>query len=52
MFRSVRGRRDFTGGQNHSASIHELLAPDRFAARLRRELRLSAPVDEPTRLFA
>lgn len=52
MFRSVRSRQDYTGGPNHWASINELLAPDRFAARLRRELRLSTPIAEPTRLFA
>lgn len=52
MFRRCRGRSDYTGERNHWASIRELLAPDRFAGRLRRELNLTAPVAEPTRLFA
>lgn len=52
LFRQVRGRSDHIGDRNRWASINELLAPDRFAARLRRELRLAAPVGQPTRLFA
>jgi hypothetical protein len=48
----VRGRSDHIGDRNRWASINELLAPDRFAARLRRELRLTAPAGQPTRLFA
>jgi len=51
-FRQVRGRDDHCGGRNHWASINELLAPDRFAARLRRELHLTAAAAQPTRLFA
>ncbi len=38
LFRRVRGRQDFTGDRNRWASIQELLAPDRFAARISREL--------------
>ena len=52
LFRRCRGRKDYTGGRNHFASIAELLAPDRFADRLRRELALSPPVRQSERLFA
>lgn len=51
-FRQVRGRDDHCGDRNRWASVNELLAPDRFAARLRRELRLIAPVGHSVRLFA
>lgn len=51
-YRQVRGREDHCGDRNRWASINELLAPDRFAARLRRELKLSTPVGQPARLFA
>lgn len=51
-FRQVRGRDDHCGDRNRWASINELLAPDRFAARLRRELRLAAPTSQSARLFA
>ena len=52
LFRRVAGRTDYTGGPNHWASITELLSPDRFAVRLRHELNLRAPTDQPMRLFA
>ncbi|PBN42962.1 hypothetical protein [Sphingobium sp. D43FB] len=52
VFRQVRGRGDHYGARNHWASVNELLAPDRFASRLRRELRLTASATQPTRLFA
>ncbi|OZA00400.1 MAG: hypothetical protein B7X99_04300 [Rhizobiales bacterium 17-65-6] len=52
LFRRVRGRDDHCGERNRWASINELLAPDRFAERLRSELRLTAPVGQPARLFA
>ncbi|HEX7854999.1 MAG TPA: hypothetical protein VF503_15020 [Sphingobium sp.] len=52
VFRSVRGRDDHCGDRNRAASISELLAPDRFADRLRRELRLAPPAHQPARLFA
>ena len=52
MFRRVKGRHDYLGDRNHWASVRELLAPARFASRLRRELRLSAPPATDTRLFA
>jgi hypothetical protein len=52
LFRRCRGRKDYTGERNHFASIAELLAPDRFADRLRRELALSPPVRQSERLFA
>lgn len=42
-FRQVRGRDDHCGDRNRWASINELLTPDRFATRLRRELQLTAP---------
>lgn len=49
---ALQGRKDYTGERNHFASIAELLAPDRFADRLRRELALSPPVRQSERLFA
>lgn len=52
LFRQVRSRSDHIGDRNRWASINELLAPDRLAARIRRELRLTAPVGQPARLFA
>lgn len=51
-FRKVRGRDDHCGDRNRWASIQELLAPDRFAERLRRELRLSPAPATCARLFA
>lgn len=52
LFRHVRDRSDHIGDRNRWASINELLAPDRFAARIRRELRLTAPAGQSARLFA
>lgn len=51
-FRQVTGREDHCGDRNRWASINELMAPDRLAARVRRELRLTTPTGQPTRLFA
>lgn len=51
-FRRVNGRTDHFGDRNRWASINELLAPDRFASRLRRELRLSPAPATSQRLFA
>src|SRR3546814_4432038 len=42
-FRKVQGRDDHLGDRNCWASIRELVDPGRFAARIRRELRLSRP---------
>ncbi len=52
MYRRVRGRHDHLGDTNRFTSIRDLLNPDRFAAQLRRELRLTAPAAAPVRLFA
>lgn len=52
MYRRVRGRDDHIGDRNRFASIRDLLSPDRFAGRVRRELQLSAAPASPTRLFA
>ena len=43
MFRRCRDRRDYTGGQNHRATLAELLAPASFAARICRALQLEVP---------
>ncbi|MGK0491322.1 hypothetical protein [Sphingomonas echinoides] len=40
MFRRVAGRKDYVGDRNNWASVHELVQPARFAARIRRELHL------------
>lgn len=52
LYRKVRGRDDHVGGRNHWASVRDLLQPDRFAQRLRRDLALSPAAAEKTRLFA
>ncbi len=52
MFRRVRGRTDYCGDHNRWASIRELLAPDRFATRVRAELGLTVPAATSERLFA
>ncbi|MCF8707013.1 hypothetical protein [Rhizorhapis sp. SPR117] len=51
-FRKVRGRDDHVGDRNLWAPIRELVEPDRFAARIRRELRLPAPASVSPRLVA
>jgi len=51
-FRQVRGRDDHMGDRNRWASVNELLAPDRFAVRLRAEMRLTEPAGQSRRLFA
>ncbi|MBL7598997.1 hypothetical protein INQ10_23470, partial [Escherichia coli] len=45
LYRRVRGRDDHCGDRNHWASVNDLMAPDRFAARLQRDLRLPPPVE-------
>ena len=52
MFRRVAGRKDFCGDRNHWAAVGELLEPDRFSARIRRELHLADPGTPPLRLVA
>ena len=52
LYRRVSGRADYCGQRNHFASITALLAPDRFAQQLRRDLQLSLPVAQAVRLFA
>jgi hypothetical protein len=52
MFRRVTGREDYHGDRNHWASVQELVQPERFAERIRRELHLAAPAITPTRLAA
>lgn len=52
IYRRVRGRADHLGDRNRRASIRDLLAPDKFAARIRSELALTPAAVEPTRLFA
>lgn len=52
MFRRVAGRKDYCGDRNHWAAIDELLEPDRFAARIRRDLNLTEPGTPPLRLVA
>ncbi|WP_328276164.1 hypothetical protein [Sphingobium sp.] len=44
-FRRVRDRQDHIGERNNWASVRELVEPDRFATRVRRELKL--PTAEP-----
>lgn len=51
-FRKVCSRQDHIGERNCWASINELLEPDRFAARIRHELRLAAPAPAEPRLVA
>lgn len=50
--RRVRGRSDHFGDRNRRASIRNLLAPDKFAARIRSELALAPQAVGPVRLFA
>ena len=51
-FRKVQGRDDHLGDRNRWASIRELVDPGRFAARIRRELRLSTSQPVVPRLVA
>ena len=51
VYRKVDGLHDSIGDVRRYASIRDLLAPERFARRLRRELRLTPARDEPARLF-
>jgi hypothetical protein len=52
VFRRVTSRTDHIGDRNHWASVNELVQPERFAARIRRDLHLSTPAAGPDRLFA
>lgn len=52
MFRRCEGRKDYVGGRNHFASVADLMAPDRLAERIRRDLNLPQPDAAATRLFA
>lgn len=52
MFRKVADRRDFVGERNHWASVHDLVRPERLAARIRRDLHLREPAGVPVRLAA
>lgn len=52
LYRRVNGRTDYCGERNHFAPVTTLLAPDRFAQQLRRDLQLSPPVARSERLFA
>lgn len=52
MFRRVEGRKDYSGGANHWASLAELLDPECFADRIRRELGLASAPATSERLFA
>ena len=51
-FRKVRDRRDHIGERNCWASVRELLEPDRFAARIQRELGLPERAPAEPRLVA
>lgn len=51
-FRKVQGRQDHIGERNHWASIRELVEPDRFAERIRRDLKLPASASAAPRLVA
>lgn len=51
-FRKVQDRQDHIGERNCWASVRELVEPDRFAARIRRELKLPAPTPAAPRLVA
>lgn len=50
-FRRVRGRDDHLGDRRRFAAIRELLNPERFAERVRRELRLAPAAAECVTLF-
>lgn len=50
-FRRVRGQHDHLGDRRRFAAIRELLNAERFAERLRRELRLAQATAEPVALF-
>lgn len=52
VFRRVRGRRDHIGDANRWTSVRDLLAPQQFADRLIRELRLSGQPAARATLFA
>jgi len=52
IFRKVSGRHDHCGERNYSASVRELMEPERFAARILRDLRLPTTVPAAPRLVA
>ena len=52
LFRSVRGRQDYTGGRNRWARIEELHDPERLGQRIAREVGLELPGSEQLPLVA
>jgi hypothetical protein len=52
MYRRVKGRDDYCGDRNHFAAVVDLMNPDHFAARIRRDLDLPEPETAPARLVA
>ncbi|ASY46579.1 hypothetical protein CJD35_19065 (plasmid) [Sphingobium xenophagum] len=52
LYRRVHGRSDHIGERNHYASIRDLMAPDRFARKIRRDLNLAPATPSDGRLFA
>ena len=52
LFRSVRGRRDYTGGRNRWARIEELHEPERLGRRIAREVGLELPGREQLPMVA
>lgn len=52
LYRTCRGRADYTGGRNHFAGVRELVDPQRFARRIVHELQLDyAMPDQAETLF-
>ena len=52
LYRTCRGREDYTGGRNHFAGVRDLVDPDRFARRIVHELQLGyALPDQAETLF-
>lgn len=52
LFRSCRGRHDFTGHRNHFASVTELMDAEKFAQRIAHELQLTPlRAEQPAMLF-
>jgi hypothetical protein len=52
MYRRVTGRSDYCGDRNNFAAVEDLMSPDRFAARIRRDLQLRETATAPARLVA
>jgi hypothetical protein len=52
LYRTCRGRDDYTGGRNHFAGVRDLVDPQRFARRIVHELQLDyALPDQAETLF-